>query len=107
MNKLLYLYIEGEGFRSYDLNGASSALADVPNVEFFTVDGRSNVIYFHHTQEDKIWMYNITSGQYHRVADLSDVSSIKDLDMDDTNRYLHFLMHILLFIENILGVLIG
>lgn len=92
INKLLYLYIDGEGFTSYDLNGASSTLADVPNVEFFTVDGRSNVIYFHHSQEDKIWMYNITSGQYQRVADLSGVSSIKDLDMDNTNGYLHFLM---------------
>ena len=90
INKLLYRYIGGEGFTSYDLNGASSTLADVPNVEFFTVDGRSNVIYFHHIQEDIIWMYNIISGQYQRVADLFHVFSITDLDMDDTNGYLHF-----------------
>jgi hypothetical protein len=54
-------------------------------VEFFTADGRNNLIYYHHSLQDKIWMYNITDRQDSSVHALTDVSDVKDLEMDMTN----------------------
>ena len=94
LNKRLYLYSDGVGFTPLRLDGSYLTTISVTNVQFFIVDGRNNVIYYHHAREDNIWLYNITSGQPHKVDDLSDVNSIKDLDMDTTNGYLHSLIYI-------------
>ena len=83
VNKQLYLY--SGGFTSYNLDGSNSSTIARDNVDFFTVDGRNKVIYYHHRLQERIRMYNITSGGDSLVADLSDVASVKDLDMDVTN----------------------
>lgn len=95
LNRRLYFYSDGVGLTSYRLDGTIYSTMNVVNLEFFTVDGRNNVIYYHHALEDKIWLYNITSGQSLRVGDLSDVNSIKDLDMDITNGCVHSLIYAL------------
>ena len=85
VNKLLYVYTESEGITSYYLDGSSSMTINIGNVEFFTVDGRRNVIYYNHGLEDKIWIYNMTSGENVPENNLENVASVKDLDMDFTN----------------------
>ena len=85
VNKLLYVYTESEGITSYYLDGSSSMTINIGNVEFFTVDGRRNVIYYNHGLEDKIWMYNMTSGENFASDDLSGFGSVKDLDVDFGN----------------------
>ena len=88
VNKLLYVYTESEGITSYYLDGSSSMTIDINFVEFFTVDGRNNVIYYHNQLFDRIWIFNMTSGKYIAEDDLADVPSVKDLDMDLINGYL-------------------
>ena len=85
VNKLLYVYTESAGITSYYLDGSSSMTIDINNVEFFTVDGRNNVIYYLHELEDRIWVFNMTSGENNAEDDLEDVASVKDLDMDHIN----------------------
>lgn len=86
VNKQLYVYTESDGIRSYYLDGSQSSISiSIDNVEVFTVDGRSNVIYYSHKLQDRIRTYNITSGEDLPVNDLSSVRSVKDLDMDLTN----------------------
>ena len=85
VNKLLYVYTESEGIRSYYLDGSSSTTINIDNVEFFTVDGRRNVIYYHHELRDRIWIYNMTSGENFASDDLSGFGSVKDLDLDFGN----------------------
>ena len=85
VNKLLYVYTESEGITSYYLDGSTSMTNDINNVEFFTVDGRNNVIYYLHKLEDRIWIFNMTSGENNAEGDLENVASVKDLDMDHIN----------------------
>ena len=87
-NKRLYAY-SGSAFTSYDLDGSISATINIPNVEFFTVDGQNNVIYYHTTLQDKLQMYDIRMNQDSEIAALSSVTRIKDLDMDVKNGYVH------------------
>ncbi len=84
INKRLYSYTEGERITSYDLDGSNSSTTDVDNVEFFTVDGQNNVIYYHHSSLENVQMYDIASGQ---STPINTQSSVKDLDMDTTNGY--------------------
>ena len=74
---------------SYDLDGSISATINIPNVEFFAVDGQNNVIYYHTTLQDKLQMYDIRMNQDSEIAALSSVTRIKDLDMDVKNGYVH------------------
>ncbi|CAB4021859.1 von Willebrand factor-like, partial [Paramuricea clavata] len=90
VNKRLYLlHTINNEITSYNLDGSNSATIAIVNVEFFAVDGRNNVIYFHHALNDRIHMHDITNGQTNSVAALSDVDSVKDLDMDMTSGYLY------------------
>ena len=87
INKRLYRYTENEGIRSSYLDGSDPTVISIDNLEFFTVDGQNNLIYYEHKLQDRIWIYNITSGENSAVAALSDVNSVKDLDFDSTNGY--------------------
>ena len=84
-NKRLYLYTEPNELRSYNLDGSDSTTVNINNVEFFAVDGRNNLIYYNHELNDRIWLYNLTSGQDNAVAALSDFSSVKDIEIGMTN----------------------
>ena len=94
-NKRLYSYSESV-ITSYDLDGSILATINIPNVEFFTVDGQNNVIYYHTTLEDKLQMYDIAMNQDSEIAALSSVTRIKDLDIDMKNGYiiLSFLIYL-------------
>ena len=85
VNKLVYFYTGNEGITKYYLNGSSSMTININNVEVFAVDGRRNVIYYHHELRDRIWIYNMTSGENVAENNLENVASIKDLDMDYKN----------------------
>ena len=85
VKRRLYNYVEDEGIVSYNLDGSNSTTFNVKNVQHFTVDGRNNVIYYSHSLHVRIWMYNMTSGENTAVDALSDVSSVKGLDMDMIN----------------------
>lgn len=85
VNKRLYLYTSGQGITSYNLDGSDPTTMDIDNVEYFTVDGRNNVIYYYYSLQDRLMMYNITSGEDVLIKDLENVISVKDLDMDTTN----------------------
>ncbi|XP_028416064.1 IgGFc-binding protein-like, partial [Dendronephthya gigantea] len=91
INKRLYLYVVGEGITSYYLDGSDEMTTNIGNVDFFTVDGRNNLIYYYHKLHSRIYVYNITSGQSQgtEVDALSDISSVKDLEMDMINGYLY------------------
>ena len=84
-NKRLYLYTESNELRSYNLDGSVSTTVNINNVEFFAVDGRNNLIYYNHELNDRLWLYNLTSGQDNGVAALSDFSSVKDIEIGMTN----------------------
>ena len=84
-NKRLYLYTEDEKLTSYNLDGSDSTSVDIDNVEFFAVDGRNNLIYYHHRLNNRIRAYNITSRQDNDVAALLGVSDVKDLEIGMTN----------------------
>ena len=85
VNTRLYLYNDDEGIISYKLDGSERTGIAIDNVELFTVDGQNNLIYYLHTLLQRIYVLNITSGQDTPVAALSDVASVKDLEMDMTN----------------------
>ena len=85
INKRLYIYAQSGQMTSYLLDGSDPMIIDISNVETFAVDGRSNVIYYHHELQTRIWMFNMTSGENIADDDLADVGSVKDLDMDFTN----------------------
>ena len=84
-NKRLYLHTTNNEITSYNLDGSDATTIVVENVEFFTVDGRNNLIYYHHSLQERIWVYNITSGQQSSVDALADIAGVKDLEMDLTN----------------------
>jgi hypothetical protein len=85
MNKRLYLYVQNDGITSYNLNGSDLSTIDIDNVEFFTVDARYNLIYYHQPLQDRIYVYNITSGQNVPVGALSGVTGVKDMEMEVEN----------------------
>ena len=87
VNKRLYLYTTSQGITSFNLDGSNSITMNLNNVEIFTVDGQNNLIYFLHNLHERIYVYNITSGQNSQVAALSAVASVKDLEMEVTNGY--------------------
>ncbi len=83
INKRLYLYTNG--IASYKLDGSDSTTIGISHLNFFTVDGRSNLIYYYHIHQEQIWVYNITSAQQNVVDVLRPVSSVKDMEMDTRN----------------------
>jgi hypothetical protein len=87
VNKRLYTYTEDAGIISYDLDGSNSTTIEIENVEVFTVDGRDGVIYYYHKRFNNMWMYDIANSQGSEFSRLSSVTSVKDLDMDETNGY--------------------
>ncbi|CAB4000304.1 low-density lipo receptor-related 2 [Paramuricea clavata] len=88
MNKRLYFHTANDKITSYNLDG-SDLIFEITivnhNVEFFSVDGRNNLIYYHDSLQDRIFVYNITSGQSASVGALSGVSGMKDMEMDIPN----------------------
>ena len=82
INKRLYLYLKNTGFVSYNLDGSNAASIPISNVSFFTVDGKNNLIYYHHSVHEKIWMHNLLSGQQTAVEALSAISGVRDLEID-------------------------
>ncbi|XP_028410753.1 uncharacterized protein LOC114533436 isoform X5 [Dendronephthya gigantea] len=89
INRRLYLYFNNTGFHSYNLDGSNATSIPISNVSFFTVDGKSNVIYYYHSLHKNIWMYNISSGQQTAVEALSDISDVRDLEIDIVSGYLY------------------
>ena len=90
INKRLYFYIKDIGIKSLYLNGSNSTTIDISNVEFFTIDGRNNLIYFHHVRREEILIYDITNNQQDEIDVLSDVTSVKDIGVHETNGYVRF-----------------
>ena len=83
VNKLLYVYTVIEvKMTSYYLDGSSFMTINISNVAFFAVDGRRNVIYYLHSVHDRIWIYNMTSGENVAENYLENVGRVSDLDMD-------------------------
>ena len=92
-NRRLYLYLDSPGkIISYYLDGSGSTSFNVVEVQYLTVDGRNNVTYYRHKLQDRIWIFNMTSGQASAVEGLSDVASVKDLEMDVTNGLVYDLL---------------
>ena len=85
VNKRLYVYAESGQMTSYLLDGSDPMNIELDNVETFAVDGRSNVIYYHHELQSRIRIYNMTSNEDFAKDGLSDVESVKDLDIDFMN----------------------
>ena len=85
VNKRLYVYAESGQMTSYLLDGSDPMNIELDNVETFAVDGRSNVIYYHHELQTSIRIYNMTSNEDFAKDSLSDVESVKDLDIDFMN----------------------
>ena len=85
INKRLYTYTEVEKITSHNLAGSDSTTINVGNIEFFAVDGRIGLIYYYHQAQERISLYNVTSGINGQVAALADVTSVKDLAIDVTN----------------------
>ena len=85
LNKRLYVYAESGVMTSYLLDGSDPMNIALDNVETFAVDGRSNVIYYHHELQTSIRIYNMTSDEDISKDGLSDFESVKDLDIDFTN----------------------
>ena len=85
INKRLYLHTAIDEITSYNLNGSYLTTINIQNVEFFSVDGRNNLIYYHQPLQERIFVYNITSGQSASVGALSGVTGVKDMEMDMTN----------------------
>ena len=89
INKRLYLYTNK--MVSYKLDGSDQTEIDIDNVEFFAVDGRNNLIYYHHERKDEIYVYDIGSGENGPVAALSGITSAKDMEVDMRNGYVTIL----------------
>ena len=88
INKRLYFHSANDEITSYNLNGSDlifEITIVIQNVEFFSVDGRNNLIYYHDSLQDRIFVYNITSGQSASVGALSGVTGMKDMEMDIPN----------------------
>ena len=85
VNKRLYLYTVVEGIISYNLDGSDRTGIMIDNLDIFTVDGRNNLIYYHHAFQGSIFVYNMTSGLNAPVVALSGFARVKDLEMDMTN----------------------
>ena len=85
INKRLYFYTANDEITSYTLNGSDLSTMVIANVEFFTVDGRNNLIYYHQPLQERIYVYNITSGQSAQVGALSRVTGVKDMEMEVEN----------------------
>ena len=85
VNKRLYVYNQSGVMTSYLLDGSDSMTTDISNVDTFAVDGRGNVIYYHHQFQTRIWMFNMTSRENIAADNLSSISNVKDLHMDFTN----------------------
>jgi hypothetical protein len=77
--------VQNDGITSYNLNGSDLSTIDIDNVEFFTVDARYNLIYYHQPLQDRIYVYNITSCQNVPVGALSGVTGVKDMEMEVEN----------------------
>ena len=90
INKRLYFYIEDIGIKSLYLDGSNSTTIDISNVEFFTIDGRNNLIYFHHARREEILIYDITNNQQDEIDVLLGVTSVKDIGVHETNGYVRF-----------------
>ena len=86
INKRLYLYTDTEKMTSYDLDGSNSTDFNINNVDVFAVDGRNNLIYYFHKLSEKLFVYNITSGEDNEVSGASAVAGVKDLEVDTRNR---------------------
>ena len=85
INKRLYLHRKDNGITSYNLDGSHSITININYVKLFTMDGRNNLIYYYHSLFTRIWVYNITRGQPTSVGALAHISTVRDMEMDNTN----------------------
>ena len=82
INKRLYLYTNNE-MTSYKLDGSDSTKVVINRVEFFTVDGQNNLIYYHDSLTDEIRVYNYSTQAISQIGD--SITGAKDLGIDKTN----------------------
>lgn len=84
LNGLLYYHSSSDGkFYSVKLDGSDHRfVADISDVERFTVDGKRNIIYYIHTRTKKIHFVNLTSIENNDVEALISATDASDLDMD-------------------------
>ena len=82
VNNRLFLYTNGE-FTIHKLDGSNLTTVPINNVEFFTVDGMNTLIYYHHSLNDMIEVYNYNTQIGSTVP--GSVSGAKDLEIDKNN----------------------
>jgi hypothetical protein len=80
-NKRLYFHTQNDEITSYNLDGSDLITMSIFNVDFFTVDGQNNLLYYQDALQDRIFVYNITSAQSAPLGALSGVTGVKDLEM--------------------------
>ena len=85
INKRLYLYVKLQGFASYNLDGSDATTISINDVDSFTVDGRTNSIFYYHSVKQELRTRNITGGQDNKVDALFSLNNVTDLEMDTTN----------------------
>ena len=85
INKRLYLKTTAQEITSCNLDGSDLTTMTIKNVKMFTVDGQNNLIYFFHSNLDKVFTYHITRGEKSEVKALWKVNGVKDLEMDTIN----------------------
>ena len=85
IKKRLYLKTTKQEIRSCNLDGSGLTTMAISYVELYTVDGQNNLIYFFHSNLDKVHIYHITSAQTSVVEALSKVNGVKDVEMDTIN----------------------
>ena len=80
-NKRLYFHTANNEITSYNLDGTDLITTTILNMDFFAVDGRNNLLYYHHNLHNRIFVYNITSAQSVPVGALSGVTGVKDMEL--------------------------
>ena len=87
IKKRLYLKttLRDQEITRCNLDGSGLTTMAISYVESYTVDGQNNLIYFFHSNLDKVHIYHITGAQTSIVEALSKVNGVKDLEMDTIN----------------------
>lgn len=87
-NRKILLYNSSETIYRISFDG-SEVEALATNLRFirkFTYDGRNNVIYYLHSANETIYMIDLDSLQESELQGLVNVSGIRDVDFDVSNK---------------------
>ena len=86
LSRRLFFYVS-ENLYSIKQDGTDLIhITQIDWVENLKVDGSNNIIYYIHEPTYNIYMLNRTNLESGEVEDLAGVSSLKDIDIDNTNK---------------------